>query len=222
MVRFLRAIDPNDVESPRTSFVMGNKLGLTQPVSPSVSPNAEDLSLILGSIARGRSFSTTLNPKQNNDLNPQQTNTKDIKNINGDPSFVLRRKKSVPNTQREKESSSAEEFFIDVILQRHARRLLQDKKLEDLGYMSAALDFHLVGWLAREKDRAARIEDFVSALKQLHDDLEWPKPSLDLNLERRGSEKFLPHQQESPSYSLQSLRVDTNMGTVDSGYLYFD
>jgi RAB6A-GEF complex partner protein 1 len=48
---------------------------------------------------------------------------------------------------------------------------LQDKKLEDLGYMSAALDFNLVRWLAREKDRAARIEDFVSALKQLHDDL---------------------------------------------------
>jgi RAB6A-GEF complex partner protein 1 len=48
---------------------------------------------------------------------------------------------------------------------------LQDKKLEDLGYMSAPLDFHLVGWLAREKDRAAHIEDFVSVLKQLHDDL---------------------------------------------------
>lgn len=56
--------------------------------------------------------------------------------------------------------------------------------------MSAALDFHLVGWLVREKDRAARIEDFVATLKQLHDDLDWPKPNLDLKLPTRGSGKF--------------------------------
>lgn len=56
--------------------------------------------------------------------------------------------------------------------------------------MSAALDFHLVGWLAREKDRAARIEDFVATLKQLHEDLDWPKPSLDLKLNRRGSGNY--------------------------------
>ncbi|KAJ6633723.1 Guanine nucleotide exchange factor subunit Rich, partial [Pseudolycoriella hygida] len=104
----------------------------------------------------------------------------------------------------------AEEFFIEVIIQRHARRLLQEKKLEALGYMSAALDFHLV-----RNDRAARIEDFVATLKQLHDDLEWPKPSLELKLNRRGSEKS---QQESPSYSVQSLRIEANLGTGDSGY----
>lgn len=84
--------------------------------------------------------------------------------------------------------------------------------------MSAALDFHLVGWLAREKDRAARIEDFVATLKQLHDDFDWPKPSLDMKMSRKPSEKTQYQQQESPSYSLQSLRVDTHMGTGDSGY----
>lgn len=84
--------------------------------------------------------------------------------------------------------------------------------------MSAALDFHLVGWLAREKDRAARIEDFIATLKQLHDDFDWPKPSLDMKLSRKSSDKTQYHQQESPSYSLQSLRVDTHMGTGDSGY----
>lgn len=94
---------------------------------------------------------------------------------------------------------------------------MQDKKLEALGYMSAALDFHLVGWLAREKDRATRIEDFVATLKQLHDDFNWPKPSLDIKLSRWSSEKAAQQQQESPSYSLQSLRVDTHIGTGDSG-----
>lgn len=152
---------------------MGNKLGLSQQTPPPVSPNAEDLSLILGSMARGRSFSTTTGPKPteinmalmggtaNKDRSPAS-------NVVIDTTMVQRRKKSVPHTQKEKwvcslffggrmanrgsnhfpfisrDSSSAEEFFIEVILQRHARRLLQEKKLEALGYMSAALDFHLV------------------------------------------------------------------------------
>lgn len=121
---------------------MGNKLGLTQQASP-VSPNAEDISLILG-MTRGRSFSTTTNPKPT-DINPSLSSKEKSPGPNVDTSTVtMRRKKSMPHTQREKDSSTAEEFFIEVIIQRHARRLLQEKKLEALGYMSAALDFHLV------------------------------------------------------------------------------
>lgn len=73
-------------------------------------------------------------------------------------------------------SNSAEEFFIDVILQRHARRLLSAQRLLDLGHFAAHLDFHPVSWLSREKDRAARVEDFVGALKKLHSDFGWPYP----------------------------------------------
>lgn len=226
---------------------MGNKLHLSQQNAP-VSPNAEDLSLILGSMARGRSFSTTINPKMGelttpSTSMPQSTtaNPLSVGNSNDIPG-VVRRKKSMPSQiTRDKDTSTAEEFFIEVIIQRHARRLLQDKKLEALGYMSAALDFHLVrpishvikfesdvihfshlsmqvGWLGREKDRAARVEDFIATLKQLHEDFEWPKPNLDLKLNRHPAEKSSQQQQESPSYSLQSLRVDTQMGTGDSGY----
>lgn len=39
-----------------------------------------------------------------------------------------------------------------------------------------------------------------------------------MKLNRRPAEKSNQQQQESPSYSLQSLRVDTHMGTGDSGY----
>lgn len=73
--------------------------------------------------------------------------------------------------------STAEEFFIDVILQRHARRLLSAHRLVDLGYFAAHLDFHLVAWLAKERDRAARIDDFVAALKHLHEEFNWPYPT---------------------------------------------
>lgn len=33
-----------------------------------------------------------------------------------------------------------------------------------------------MAWLGRERDRAARVDDFVKALKQLHEDFSWPYP----------------------------------------------
>lgn len=90
---------------------MGNKLHLTQQTAP-VSPNAEDLSLILGSMARGRSFSTTVNPKMNEIISPPSTQSQMSGNTSSrdkaasvgsvDASSVVRRKKSAPHTQREK------------------------------------------------------------------------------------------------------------------------
>lgn len=234
LIGFRFRADPNDVESPRTSFVLGGHLKMTQQ---SVGPNAEDLSLILGHgsmAARGRSFSTTMNPKTQADpsaststvgsqQNTAPTACAGVSNVPGNLAGTPTdghtelsqtpgsRKKSVPQSQKEKSSASAEDFFIDVILQRHARRLLQERRFIDLGYMSAALDFHLVGWLSREKERAARIEDYVVVLKQLHEDLQWPKPDLDLR-------PSVSEGQDSPSYSLQSLRLETNIETGDSGY----
>lgn len=231
--------------SPRTSFVMGGPMKMAQ--QSSVGPNAEDLSLILGHgsiAARGRSFSTTMNPKATADplMSPAinspgppnassvagSSSTQPIGPANSagtaadgltEPSQTPgSRKKSVPQSQKQKSAASAEDFFIDVILQRHARRLLQERRFLDLGYMSASLDFHLVGWLSREKERAARIEDYVVVLKQLHEDLQWPKPDLDLRLVSLPSVSEATTQQDSPSYSLQSLRLDTNIETGDSGY----
>ncbi|XP_058125788.1 guanine nucleotide exchange factor subunit Rich [Anopheles ziemanni] len=244
LVRFLRAIDPNDVESPRSSYVFGNKFGGLIAAGPPT-PNAEDLSLILGSsMARGRSFSTTVPyPKPTDGAATVVNKEKNIMFNSPAPAValqqggsglsannesavngqVLRRKKSVPNTQKERDSSSAEEFFIDVVLQRHARRFLQLRKLEDLGYMSATLDFHLVGWLNREKDRAARIEDFVTALKNLHDELDWPKPCLDLTLLVNPLSPPPTHPESSPSPSSNQsnkspLSELATRRTVDSGY----
>lgn len=77
-----------------------------------------------------------------------------------------------------KESDSAENMYIDMMLWRHARRLLEQIRLKDLGCFSAQLGFELIGWLTRERTRVARIVDFVSALKCLHNDFLWPFPVL--------------------------------------------
>lgn len=95
MFYWIIILDPNDVESPRTSFVLTQKLGMSQQPPP-VSPNAEDVSLVLGSVQRVRSYSTTMTPK-----------LPDSKLSTSAPvveSPIVRRKKSVPlsniNTQK--------------------------------------------------------------------------------------------------------------------------
>ncbi|XP_067839734.1 guanine nucleotide exchange factor subunit RIC1 [Heptranchias perlo] len=84
---------------------------------------------------------------------------------------------SGPSAKRwSKDADCAENMYIDVMLWRHARRLLEEMRLKDLSSFAAQLGFELIGWLCKERTRAARVEDFVQALKRLHKDFLWPFP----------------------------------------------
>ncbi|XP_066502732.1 guanine nucleotide exchange factor subunit RIC1 isoform X1 [Hoplias malabaricus] len=92
--------------------------------------------------------------------------------------FNLQKTFSMPSgpSAKSKDSESAENMYIDMMLWRHARRLLEQLRLRDLGCFSAQLGFELISWLCRERTRVARVEDFVTALKRLHEDFLWPFP----------------------------------------------
>ncbi|XP_026052725.1 RAB6A-GEF complex partner protein 1-like [Carassius auratus] len=94
--------------------------------------------------------------------------------------FNLQKTLSVPSGPSSKgwckDTDSAENLYIDMMLWRHARHLLEQVRLRDLGCFSAQLGFELIGWLCRERTRVARIDDFVTALKCLHKDFLWPFP----------------------------------------------
>lgn len=67
--------------------------------------------------------------------------------------------------------------YVDAIVERHARRILSEGKLGDLGRLAAHLDFHLVTWLRKEKRRKPlMVTDFVAALKMIHSEFDWPYP----------------------------------------------
>lgn len=67
--------------------------------------------------------------------------------------------------------------YVDAIVERHARRILSEGKLRDLGRLAAHLDFHLVTWLRKEKRRKPlMVTDFVAALKVIHSEFDWPYP----------------------------------------------
>ena len=47
---------------------------------------------------------------------------------------------------------TAEQVYIDMILCRHARKLLASSQIRTLGYFAANMeDFHFVAWLKRER-----------------------------------------------------------------------
>uniref|UniRef100_A0A8C7K8I1 Protein RIC1 homolog n=1 Tax=Oncorhynchus kisutch TaxID=8019 RepID=A0A8C7K8I1_ONCKI len=89
--------------------------------------------------------------------------------------FNLQKTFSMPSGPSTK-GDCAENMYIDMMLWRHARHLLEQVRLKDLGCFSAQLGFELIGWLCRERTRVARLDDFVMALKCLHKDFLWPFP----------------------------------------------
>lgn len=92
--------------------------------------------------------------------------------------FNLQKTFSMPSgpSVKGRDVECAENMYIDMMLWRHARHLLEQVRLRDLGCFSAQLGFELIGWLCRERNRVARVEDFVLALKILHKDFLWPFP----------------------------------------------
>ncbi len=194
LVRFLKAIDPDEAESPHTGLRSRLSSSVVYPgsyptVTPPVSPTGNDSQgysayNIHPMSIRGRSVSLHEDDVKENMLK----RTKDNAKIKDKPKLVRsdsqphpRMRHNTGGSRDGKEDATAEMFFIDVILHRHARKLLSSYRLRDLACFAANLeDYQLVSWLRRERVRAARVEDFEIALKKLHEDFLWPLPIMTL------------------------------------------
>ena len=190
LTRFLRTIDPEDVgELPSRPF------NVMAPQSPPIhNTSEEEISLLLGTlqVPRGRTQSipyqsaTKISPKDFQTSNENKLN----RSISESKSHGGKERRRTASSSSAKDQSfssgdnsygNAEEFYIDVILQRHARKLLSKCSLRDLGTFAAQLDFHMVSWLTKESNRAARVDSFVNALKRIHADFGWPFPVIPPN-----------------------------------------
>ncbi|TDG51262.1 hypothetical protein AWZ03_002349 [Drosophila navojoa] len=177
LIRFLKAIDPNEIDSPRCSMVLNVKIAPPQPQTQAqVNPNADAFNLVLGPIAtRERSYSTTVTSNLPKD-NKQQSVAASVERSEAPSAGSNAGAATVVRRRSTKERQQREIFCIDLILQRHARQLLQQHKLLDLGYMCAYLDFHVVSWLTQESTGAARLDNIAAALQALHAELRLPSP----------------------------------------------
>ena len=156
--------------------VLPPRASLMGPPQTAVSAE-EEISLLLGTlqVPRGRTASITMAKAASGPKEGLQRSNSESKPRTSDPDRV---RKPSSGSGRSTDEPSADDFYIDVILQRHARKLLGHCRLKDLGTFAAQLDFQMVGWLKREATRAARIDNFVVALKRIHSDFGWPFPVL--------------------------------------------
>lgn len=94
-------VDPNDVESPRSSWGGTTKLA-GPPQTPPLLPAEDDLSLVLGTmqVSRSRSYSTIVTPKIQAENPSKETAPSSV--LEKTRNVVMRRKKSVPAVKSEK------------------------------------------------------------------------------------------------------------------------
>ena len=177
-------------------------------------------------VPRSRSISTSQGPKTSppTDHKEQKEHPSLSRSFSEKTPGPKPRRVSATSSLNNSKDGTAEEFFIDMILARHARKLLQAGRLADLGKFAAHLDFHLVAWLRREATRAGQIQDFVWALKRVHQDFGWPFPTTmavgsgsDSSRSRTSSHQSCPQLDDK----LRTLYIDVGDKLVkrdDSGY----
>ncbi|XP_071485057.1 guanine nucleotide exchange factor subunit RIC1-like [Diadema antillarum] len=153
LLRFLRAIGSGDGDSARTPPPLANH---------HMFPLGVGMAAVSGNVpkTRGRHPSHSSKASLGSEKQAEQSS--------GDKRS-LSRQNSLPD-------STAEEFYIDLILSRHAKKLLTAYRLRELGMFAGYLDFKLTSWLVRERTRVARVDSFVDALQRLHSDFNWPLP----------------------------------------------
>ena len=182
LLRFLKAIDPNEAESPHES----TKTRLTSStVYPAVYPSPPPLSPSVDG-SGGGAFVYPSTGQQTARVRSMSVSKDD----SDGPAVAAgggktRHKTMDAGTKKplvKEDSVGADQFYIDIILNRHARKLLSSYRLRDLAFFAANLDdYQLVSWLRKERLRAARVEDFVAACKKLHEDFTWPLPIVSLS-----------------------------------------
>uniref|UniRef100_A0A1I7ZIN4 Protein RIC1 homolog n=1 Tax=Steinernema glaseri TaxID=37863 RepID=A0A1I7ZIN4_9BILA len=178
IVRFLRAIDPADIESPPKT-----------PLCPKGASQQKRSALIknsAGSLENQDGFVVT------NFGPPAPVGRTRVVSFGENGPFVgnVYRSNSTgaaPNISPKDANDTAHsdagsqkmigEYLHD-ILESHARTLLTEYALRDLGAFSAHLDFSLHDWLGRERRALFEISNFPLALMKLHTQFQWPYPLL--------------------------------------------
>ncbi|CAE1298212.1 RIC1 [Acanthosepion pharaonis] len=148
LIRFLRAIDPTEADSNPPCSVLtrmsSNSMYNPPYPNPPITPT-EKAPFGITDVQRTSSFSGSEPQVKDSSRVSESTKVPCVQDTTSSSSTKRR-------NSRAKEESSPDQFYIDQILNRHARKLLSSHRLRDLGMFSANMqDFQLVGWLRKER-----------------------------------------------------------------------
>jgi len=190
LVRFLRCIGADELDSPPRSptYVKPHH---PPPSSPTASVDGDDIPYVVnpharssnvskpptrGSLTRGSSMEKGFITRTPSTEKASLTRTGSVDKAR--KTVVGNSPSSPTQPKRPSELDTPDNFFIDTILNRHARLLLTAMRLRDLGKFSAHLEFALEPWLRKEKNRAARVDDYIETLTSIHRNFDLPYPAV--------------------------------------------
>uniref|UniRef100_A0A1I7VEJ0 Protein RIC1 homolog n=1 Tax=Loa loa TaxID=7209 RepID=A0A1I7VEJ0_LOALO len=219
IVRFLRAIDPSDIDDPprtppyqKPHRNVGNVVSRI-PTCMSTDDSEETDSFVFGSYT-GPGMIKRPRPSQQDSgcSSPsgrkESTGKKILKKVSFDAPIS-------PGS-----ANGSMSTYLDDVLDQHAVHLLEDCSIQDLGAFAAYLDFNLVSWLRIQRHTIARISDFPLALMRLHAQFKWPYPLVSQSIVEQLT-KRIEGIKISPSTasldSLQSLSTANSNASLSTG-----
>uniref|UniRef100_A0A0R3RI92 Protein RIC1 homolog n=1 Tax=Elaeophora elaphi TaxID=1147741 RepID=A0A0R3RI92_9BILA len=206
IVRFLRAIDPSDIDDPlRTSPCQKphrNVVNVVSRIPTCMSRNdsEETDSFVFGSYtAPGMIKRPRMSQPDGRCSSPSgrrdSAGKKAVKTGSFDAS-------SSPGS-----TSGSMSTYLDDVLDQHAVHLLEDCSIQDLGAFAAYLDFNLVSWLRIQRHSIARISDFPLALMRLHAQFKWPYPLVSQSIVEQLTKRIEGIKISPSTASLDSLQT---------------
>ncbi|KAL3993953.1 RIC1 family protein [Acanthocheilonema viteae] len=205
IVRFLRAIDPSDIDDPsRTPPCQKPHRNVVNVVSRiptrmSTNDSEETDSFVFGSYT-GPGMIKRPRPSQQDGGCSSPSGRKDSagKKASKTGSF------DAPLSPRNVSASMT--TYLDDVLDQHAVHLLEDCSIQDLGAFAAYFDFNLVSWLRIQRHSIARINDFPLALMRLHAQFKWPYPLVSQSIVEQLTKKIEGIKISPSAASLASLQ----------------
>ncbi|KAJ3103496.1 hypothetical protein HDU97_010079 [Phlyctochytrium planicorne] len=140
----------------------------------------------------------------------------------------------IPLSDNSKDNKSLDGalYHMEILLSKHARKLLIKRRIKSLGRFTSLLSFPLVRWLKRERNRSAMIQNWTVVLGEIHQQFDLPYPNdywntrstiyMQTKGERRktltnplSKDDIEASATKNPSPQLNPLQINT-AGTVDT------
>ncbi|KRX94693.1 Protein RIC1 -like protein, partial [Trichinella pseudospiralis] len=185
IIRFLKSIDPSDLDSPPTTPLIFLKQS-AQPrisiLSPTVIENWNGFvyANASGGGSRSRNQSgtspTDSASRQNSAIWSTTPSVAEQCSSHG-------QQQSSFGLDRKSDNNNSMDGFVQIILADHAKQLVANCRLYDLIVFADQVNFNVILWLNQQRNRAAKVVHFPTALRSLHSDFSIAYPLPDTNFD---------------------------------------
>ncbi|KRX57822.1 Protein RIC1 -like protein [Trichinella sp. T9] len=186
IIRFLKSIDPSDLDSPPTTPLIFLKQS-AQPrisiLSPTVIENWNGFMFANASGGGGGSRSRNQSGTSHTDSASRHSSAVWSTPSVAEQSISHGQQQSNFGLDRKSDNNNSMDGFVQIILADHAKQLIANCRLYDLIVFADQVNFNVILWLNQQRHRAAKVVHFPTALRSLHSDFSIAYPLPDTNFD---------------------------------------